>query len=92
MQGESIPMEATCLAFGCPVRAEAEQFIHIRFHEANIYTPICTYFPSSGSLGRSVTSQDVVDILCLWTDNSSFLWMGFHPQKVAPIFSILVGP
>ena len=51
VQGECISIEATCLAFCCPVQVEAEQFIHIRFHEANIYTPICTYFPSSGSLG-----------------------------------------
>ena len=46
-------MEATCLDFGLLVWTAAEKFIHLRFHEANLDTPIFTYFPSPGSLGRS---------------------------------------
>ena len=77
-------MEGTSLAFGWPVWAEVEKFIHIYFHEANIYTPICTYFTSSDSLGRSVTSQDIVAVLCIWTVKIGFLWLGFHPQNIGP--------
>ena len=92
VQGESIFTEATCTVFGLPVRAEAEQFINICFHEANIYTPICTYFTSSESLGWSVTSQDVVDFLCVWMAKIGFLWLGSTIKTLAPICSILVGP
>ena len=56
-------MEATCLAFGLPAWAAAEKFLHIHFNEANIATPICTYFPSPGSLGWSFTIKYVVDVL-----------------------------
>ena len=77
-------MEATCLDFVCLVRAEEEQFIHLRFHEAKISTPIFTYFSSSGSLGRSVTRQDVMYILCLWMANIGFLWLKFHPKTIVP--------
>ena len=33
MQGKSISLEATCLAFGCPMWVEAEKFLHLRFHK-----------------------------------------------------------
>ena len=89
---ESISMEATCLVFGVTVRAEAELLILLCFHEANISTPKCTYFPSAVSLVRSITSQDVVAVLCLSTTDIGFLWLGSHPQKLPLICSILVGP
>ena len=72
MRGESISMEATCLAFGFPVWAAAEKFRHIHFHEAKLATPICTYFPSPGIIGRSLIIQDVVAFLHLWTANIGF--------------------
>ena len=75
-------MEATFLAFGCPVQVEAEQYIHLCFHDTNIFTPICTYFHSSGILGRLVISQDVVAVLCLWPADIGFLWLGLHPHKI----------
>ena len=49
-----------------------------------MYTPVCTYFPSSGSLGRSVTSQDILSVLCIWTASIGFLSLGFHPQNIGP--------
>ena len=92
VQGESIFTEATCTVLGLPVRAEAEHFINICFHEANIYTPICTYFPSSGNLDRSITSQYVVAVLCLWTANIGFLLLGFHSLKFGPHLLHYGGP
>ena len=92
VRGESIYMESTCLDFGCPVRAEAEHFFHLCFNGASISTSICTYFPSSGILGRPVTSQDVVAVLLLLTANIGFLWMGFHLQKTVPHFLHSGGP
>ena len=72
VRGEYISMEATCLAFGFPVWEVAEKFLHLHFHETNLSTPICTYFPSPGILGRLLIIQDVVSVLCLWTANIGF--------------------
>ena len=75
-------METTFLAFAFPVWSAAEKLIRLCFHEANLATPICTYFPSPDSLGWLFIIQDVVSVFCLWMANISFRYPKFHSHKI----------
>ena len=72
----------TGLAFGFPVRATAERLLHLRLHESNLDTPICTYFTSPVIIGQSVTIQYFVAVLRMWIANIGFFRLGFHLQLI----------
>ena len=81
-RGESITMEATGIPFGCAVGAAAERFLHLRNNDADLDTPICTYFPSNRGTGKSITSSNVVQILRLWAAHIGFQRLGFRPMEI----------
>ena len=82
VRGEAITMEASGIPFGCAVGAAAERFLHLRLHNADLDTPICTYFTSAQSEGASVTSSNVVATLRLWAAHIGFQRLGFHPMEI----------
>ena len=82
VRGESITMELSGIPFGCAVSAAVERFLHLRENDADLDTPICTYFPSGRSTGKSITSTNVVQILRLWAAHIGFKRLGFHPMEI----------
>ena len=75
-------MELSGIPFGCAVSAAVERFLHLRDNDADLDTPICTYFPSGRSTGKSITSTNVVQILRLWAAHIGFKRLGFHPMEI----------
>ena len=82
VRGESISMGNTCLLLGCPVMACARRFLHLRYHGADLNTPMSVYFKRKGAEGKSITTSHLVALLRLCTSNIGYASLGFHPHKI----------
>ena len=79
-------MEAKNLKHRNPVLAVARCFLHLRQHNADPDSPICSYFPAKGMPPKSVTSTNIVSLLCLDAANIGFRCLGFYPHYIGSRF------
>ena len=82
VQGNSITMESTNIAHGDPVSAAAQRFLHLRSHQADPDTTICSYFLTNGAFPKKVTSSQIASLLCLHAANIVFQRLGFYPHDI----------
>ena len=83
-------MEATNLEHGKSVSATAQRFLYLRNHHEDPATTICSYFPSTSPTPKTVTSTNIVSLLCLQAANLVFQRLGFYPHEIGS-YSLLSG-
>ena len=75
-------MEATGLPHGDAVSAAARRFIHLRSNNADLDTPICTYYTSHGSTPSSIPSRHITATLCTTAIKLGFQKLGFYSHEI----------
>ena len=82
VRGESTSMESTGLDHGDAVTAAARRFLHLRSHDADLDTPLCTYYTTPGGPPSSVSSRHITATLRIEAKKIGFQKLGFYPHEI----------
>ena len=77
VRGKSGTMESADLERGDPVSAADRHCLHLRQHNTEPDTTICSHFPATGAFPKSVISTNIVILLRLHAVNLGFQCLGF---------------
>ena len=76
-------MDVTDLKHGDPIPTASRSFLHFRQHNTNPKTTICSYFPITGTCPKSVTSTNIISLLCLHDAMFGLQHLGFYPREIS---------
>ena len=79
---ESYTMESTGLLHGYPVQSCSQRYIHLWKNNAPPDTPICAYYVFIGVDTKSVTGENIAELLRATAKQIGFQRLGFFPYNI----------